>query len=1035
MKVKLRNIAFGVIVLAALAGTGWFGFRYLIADVILTDAFPGLNIAALQYDIESVDTDGMILGDVRIDDIATADRIELQWALPDVLGGRLTGIVITQPVITGDFAPDRQISREYAAYRYFRHNISNIAERFGSLSIVNLQLHRSGQSDDISIDLSARFDDTPSAITGIGSWSLRSSHVNAGGNLNVTTMKSDRQCRAEIGVDHGAISIGWYRATDVSGRLLTNCSPSSKSLESVELEITRAELAFGSHSIGMLSGTAAFDGSEFASDLSFVSVERRFEVDAELIMTRNDDGMRVVTARGMRGRFSRGSGVVAEVIGDGRFEIAAHDTRRLDRLDGLLSLRLADGITDQELDIGEAELELAVALSPTEMDINLVRLAEPVKVRWSGSPILNEKGGPPAFTLDLAQFSLNGTLEENQANIAHAVSALVSTGASPLGQVELDGTTVVPRNGSAEASLNATIDAHLDGQLVPDLVFGDLRINGDVTGSWSEWTGLLNLDARLDRVENEHIAFHQLSVESLLEVTGGTVGLSARTRPEAHMKIGSVRAAAFRIDNMESDVPLEMNLENGIFDIWLTGTSWTDIGALEHEKFRLLEPTSLRLERELLPLLVVQRLGDDLSVDLRLLLDPANIRVALMHERDVLEIVSGTIPETGLRLEFLGPDHFQLRTETEKGDMLLEQTGVRARGIRVLTNYNNGLSIWPQINAKIQQIEDVRESARVRRGGLELLLTPVWRENHDLNVVLNVHLDDARYLANVEARYHQDADEWKGIVRVPSIVFETGGQQPADLFPVIGQFLTDVDGSFEVQGKLSVDEGETGADVRLTFYGLNGQLAETEFHALNGEINFSDFLPLKSAENQRLTIDELDTGLPVRDLVADITVVGGRVVQIHQLHGNIVGGAMHLESPVVLDVMSGRQSFVAGVRGVWLYALFGEFGLQPDLSGAMLDGIVEFEIGDRGLIVTGFKLRSVSPNRIRLVDPSPGTGEIEIDFQSLTAHFERRNKDGSPVSGRAVDPFEDARVCASETEKQLLFDLSSGTSGSEKSRQ
>ncbi len=218
-------------------------------------------------------------------------------------------------------------------------------------------------------------------------------------------------------------------------------------------------------------------------------------------------------------------------------------------------------------------------------------------------------------------------------------------------------------------------------------------------------------------------------------------------------------------------------------------------------------------------------------------------------------------------------------------------------------------------------------------------------------------------------------------IDAPSLVFAEGGLQPADLSPLVGDWVgSPATGSVAFQGRVDwVAEAEGSSSGRLTISNLDFVSPAGPAKGLKGVVEFTSLAPLTTAPGQRLTADRLDSVTPLTDIAltfemdkaavtvesGDLAVAGGvfriepfalpldrsqpfsGVIVLENVQlGEIIAGSGFADSVMLDAVVSGRLPFtsdpVSGIRitaGTLSAIQPGRLSIQPEaLSGLEAGG-------------------------------------------------------------------------------------------------
>lgn len=206
-------------------------------------------------------------------------------------------------------------------------------------------------------------------------------------------------------------------------------------------------------------------------------------------------------------------------------------------------------------------------------------------------------------------------------------------------------------------------------------------------------------------------------------------------------------------------------------------------------------------------------------------------------------------------------------------------------------------------------------------------------------------------------------------ISAPGVVFSEDGLQPADLSPMVEDFVASpAVGSVSFEGRVDWRDGEEGSSRgRLVIPGLDFVSPAGAVKGLRGTVDFTSLAPLVTAPGQRLTADSVDSAAPLTDAgltfgldAGALTVEGGAV--------EAAGGVIRVEPfSVPLD----RSKAFGGVlvlENIQLgQALDGAgFGDKVQID-AVVSGRLPFTYDPAlGVRIAGGSLSAVQPGRLSI---------------------------------------------------------------------
>ncbi len=599
--------------------------------------------------------------------------------------------------------------------------------------------------------------------------------------------------------------------------------------------------------------------------------------------------------------------------------------------------------------------------------------------RWRaslGAPlslVLHPDDGP---RLDLAMktFSLEATPQGDGVDLVVDLEASGEVAGRGRGRALIGADVTFDHAGRVVALGIPGIDLVMEGD-----VSGHVTASANVTGGPDAWRGDIGIHGLLDRVTMADTTFHDIALDLPLTLASGTGDRLFDSDSSALLHVGEVRNDSLVMGGVDLELPFGIDvMERGI-EVRQSDTGWIDLQTLTHGPVRLVGPVSVKLERESLPLLVLERLGHDLSWDLRLQLSDTPLRAVVLDDTQRPVTIEGVLPELGIHLESLGAQYLQATMDAEGGDLVVSGPDLRVRDVRALLNYNSGLSPWPQLSADIREIEDLRDPQRFTRMSVDVVATPVWPDGDDARLSMTLHADEARFLGAVDARYMPDRDRLEVSVRTVSALFEVPGLQPRDLSPLYGAPFSDVRGGVAVTGTLWFEGAESGADLAVTIDDVSARTAGVRVQHASGTSTFTRLLPLETSSAQTFTIAALDALVPLHDVEVSVSWPGDGRLVVERVVARLPTGRSFRVEPV------GRDGHTMRFRlsGLDAGSLLDHAGVAGLALESLLDGEVDVLSGEDGLVIDMAELRTSSPGVVVLADRG------ERVYDALAFHFDR----------------------------------------------
>ncbi|MCE2519906.1 MAG: hypothetical protein J4G15_08790 [Alphaproteobacteria bacterium] len=510
-------------------------------------------------------------------------------------------------------------------------------------------------------------------------------------------------------------------------------------------------------------------------------------------------------------------------------------------------------------------------------------------------------------------------------------------------------------------------------------VSGHVTGSADVTGGPDAWRGGIGIHGLLDEVVMADATFYNIALDLPLTLATGNGDHLLGSNSSALLHVGEIRSHALVVGGVDLELPFRIDLMERGIEVRQNDTGWIDMQTFAHGPVRLVGPVSVKLEKEPLPLFVLEQLGNDLSWDLRLQLNDTPLHAVVPVDTPRPVVIEGVLPDLGIRLESLGTHYLQATMEAEGGDLVVRGPDLRIRDVRALLNYNSGLSPWPQFSADVRTIEDLRDPQRFTRMSVDVVATPVWPAGDDARLSMTLHADKARFLGAVDARYMPDRDRLEASVKTVGALFEVPGLQPADLSPLYGGPFSDVRGGVVVTGTLWFEGEESGADLAVTIDDVSARIAGVQVRHASGTTTFTHLLPLETSSAQTFTMAGLDALLPLHDVEVSVSWPGDGRVVVENAVARLPTGQPFRVEPVGRDGRAMRFR----VSGLDAGSLLGHAGVTGLGLESRLDGEVEVSPGEAGLVIDMAELRTSSPGIVVFA------GSEVRAYDALVFHYNR----------------------------------------------
>jgi len=995
IRVTVRRLSILVILLAVVVVAVWFTARYEVVDWLVRRGLYETPTPIATYEVVEVRTDRIVLGGVAIDGLLWADRVEIGYSLRQAVDGRVGTIVIRGAVLqvsldssgnpTGP-ASDWVAMLAQSESSGMPPAFENVVLENGIVDVTAPWLH-------LRADVDGALKNSLIAVDGAGTWLASSSMGTAEGSFSLHAPHGESSPEITIAFDTGDLGYQEMVAQGLNGTIQIEASGSPQ----VIADLQARSLSTRDHIIAPLALSATVDGGDVAGhltlgdDLSAMSAS----IDVELDIATPNAPATVTAWLDLQEDFTFPGPHEIEILAPARLDMSLAATagpnatgltteELIEALNvtGAVAMHAEGLIVPESASSGQVDLAFKLDMAMSEALMVLEGPGHISGIRYAGSDATVPS--PPAIlgqTYDLNFDDRGLRLALGPTDEGWVVSPRITAHLS--GSENLDGTISMGGTAALGTAWNllrtsvSTFEVDLQGHIWPELAEGSLRVACQGAGSGENFDGSFNLQGRFDtlRLQGAEATDVEIDLPSSITLVDGV--LSGTVHPIALARAETLSWNDVRMVGLLAEWPLRYAYSDQALHIYLTDTGWVDIESLQHPAFKLDDAMSIKFEPEHLPNVVIEQPGKDISWDIRLSLAPSDIALTLLDPVAGQELsVVGQLPHMGIRFGSLGISHLQGTMESSLGDLHLIGPDLRVAGIKLLVNYNDGLSLWPQISAEVRKFEDLHTPARFAPIVADAQFAPVWPSGGDLRITGNLHMQDRRYLANVEASYEPGPDRFMALIRMPPIQFEPGGSQPVDVSPLYGALLEDAEGSFEILGKLGYENGRPTSDITLFLQGLSGRNGDVELADLNGEITLSELAPWTTPPSQTLTAEMLDIGVPLTDVELSLSLPGDDSLYLELGTAGFAGGSVAV-GPSVLRLGPGQNRMELDVTGVDLARLLA-YAEIPDLEvDARLSGSLPLIISDDDFAIVNGHLESQAAGTLRYV---PTGTDVPLDL-------------------------------------------------------
>lgn len=257
-------------------------------------------------------------------------------------------------------------------------------------------------------------------------------------------------------------------------------------------------------------------------------------------------------------------------------------------------------------------------------------------------------------------------------------------------------------------------------------------------------------------------------------------------------------------------------------------------------------------------------------------------------------------------------------------------------------------------------------------------------------------------------------------VKTLDLNFVPTGLQPVYLSPLVAAvFSKDVSGpaSFDGAFNWTKDSASSGGVLKLD--GLNFIGATGASQGLKGQITFTSLSPLQSDPGQKISIANMNLGVPLTDLNLSVQFLGDHVA-VESAQVQSPGGPVVLEPTNVYFDGKTPLSGVVTFNGLD----FGKIIAATDLATSMtfkgnLSGRIPFGVDQGHITVTAGAMNSdtagqISIKRTAVTGVNSATGSVTTDAPPATAAIASKNAEAAATADPNFNPFQDLAFQAME---------------------
>ncbi|MCH7496133.1 MAG: site-specific integrase, partial [Candidatus Marinimicrobia bacterium] len=266
------------------------------------------------------------------------------------------------------------------------------------------------------------------------------------------------------------------------------------------------------------------------------------------------------------------------------------------------------------------------------------------------------------------------------------------------------------------------------------------------------------------------------------------------------------------------------------------------------------------------------RISKDGAIETDLELAPAEFAADLQIGGES-QRVSGELPALRVRASRRG-DEFEASLETEAGRLEFAKQAVGIRDIKLEAKVSHG-AIAPKGHLRIEEIFDTQQAARFQKLALNAQFEP---RDSSVDFAMELANPNRDLVIEINGTHNLSDAAGRARLHLHAIDFNPGGLQPATLFPILADLLTEASGSIEMKGSVEWNtDGMRGTvEVAASDVSATSEFATVEHLNAIVELNENGATSL----DQTVSIGRLDFGLELTDGLIRYRLKPGGIVSI-----------------------------------------------------------------------------------------------------------------------------------------------------------
>ena len=206
------------------------------------------------------------------------------------------------------------------------------------------------------------------------------------------------------------------------------------------------------------------------------------------------------------------------------------------------------------------------------------------------------------------------------------------------------------------------------------------------------------------------------------------------------------------------------------------------------------------------------------------------------------------------------------------------------------------------------------------------------------------------------------------------LTFAPGLLQPGDLLPALAD-LQRVTGSLTAQGDGVWSDGNLAGRGALQVRGLGLKREDITLQGLDLDLALDSLWPPRSLPNQRLTIQRVESALPIETIAASFRLLPGdpAKVDIADLGFTMAGSRFQIRQALI-DPAAGRHDLRLELASLDLQSLLGEVDIEGLSGSGRLSGVLPVAVTGETVVIRQGGLQSLGPGVLSYRRDSVGPG-------------------------------------------------------------